>query len=133
MTATTPRDSNSPARHLLAAYEEAIASHLDEDGDVREGHYPAFDEITTDYGRDALDLLRAWSGASEALMTAVNAAADLVHDGLGLGDRDMDVLNLVVNATATLIDNPDATLDDVITEQYSTDPEELRGWWGDWS
>ncbi|MET8703667.1 hypothetical protein ABZW10_33170 [Kitasatospora sp. NPDC004723] len=70
----------------------------------------------------------------DEFMTLVNEAADLVLAELDLGDRDLDLLNLVVNTAGYLIDNPDAEadLDAVITDQYGIEPEELRGWW-DWS
>lgn len=67
----------------------------------------------------------------DRITTAVNAGADLVMDNLELGDRDRDLLNLVVNAALSLLDAPAMTLDDVIEENYETSPSELRGWW-DW-
>ncbi|MFD8597728.1 hypothetical protein ACFV1L_22260 [Kitasatospora sp. NPDC059646] len=68
----------------------------------------------------------------DEFMTLVNGAADLVLDALDLGERDNDLINLVVNATGAMIDNPDVTFDEMVIEQYSATPEELRGWW-DWS
>ncbi|MFD9593070.1 hypothetical protein ACFWA9_09970 [Kitasatospora sp. NPDC059973] len=68
----------------------------------------------------------------EEFMTLVNGAADLILDALDLGERDSDLINLVVNATGAMIDNPDVTFDEMVIEQYSETPDELRGWW-DWS
>lgn len=64
---------------------------------------------------------------------AVNAGADLVRDSLPTGDRDADLINLVVNAALTLLDAPGLSLDDVIRACYETEPAEVRGWWDGWS
>ncbi|MEU9795040.1 hypothetical protein AB0E27_31360 [Streptomyces sparsogenes] len=63
--------------------------------------------------------------------TALNSGADLVSIGLDLGDRDTDLINLIVNAQAHVLDKPDADLDEVIGTNYSESPEEVRSWW-DW-
>jgi hypothetical protein len=60
---------------------------------------------------------------------AVNAGADLVLTEFDLGDRDMDVLNLVVNAALTVLDKPDATMNDVAECCYSESLDEIRAWW----
>jgi hypothetical protein len=62
---------------------------------------------------------------------AVNAGADLVMEDLSLGDRDYDLINLVVNAIMVRLEDAEASLDDVIRENYGDSPEEVRGWW-DW-
>ncbi|OKH95406.1 hypothetical protein [Streptomyces uncialis] len=62
---------------------------------------------------------------------AVNGGADLVHDELGLGERDYDLLGLIVNAAMAVLDQPGTSLDDVIRDSYKEEPEEVRGWW-DW-
>ncbi|MFE5567037.1 hypothetical protein ACFQ68_18775 [Amycolatopsis japonica] len=64
---------------------------------------------------------------------AVNDGADLVIDEVTTSDRDDDLINLVVNAALTRLDNPNADLDQVITECYDTAPSEVRSWWSDWS
>ncbi|EHR52353.1 hypothetical protein SacmaDRAFT_4160 [Saccharomonospora marina XMU15] len=64
---------------------------------------------------------------------AVNDGADLVIDEVATRDRDDDLINLVVNAALTRLDNPTADLDQVITECYDTEPSEVRSWWSDWS
>jgi hypothetical protein len=63
----------------------------------------------------------------------VNDGADLVIDGLGLrGDcPETDAINLVVNAAAFLVENPDGTFDGMVRACYDTDPDEVRDWW-DW-
>lgn len=69
----------------------------------------------------------------EQVSEAVNAGADLVRDGLDAGDRDIDLINLIVNAALTLLGEPGLSLDDVIRRCYDTDPAEVRGWWSGWS
>lgn len=64
----------------------------------------------------------------EQVSTAVNAAADLVRDSLDLSDRDGDLVNLIVNAALTLLDEPGLSLDDAIRLCYETDPAEVRDW-----
>lgn len=62
---------------------------------------------------------------------AVNAGADIIRDALNLNDRDGDLLNLVVNAALTRLDQPDADFDDVVDANYTETPDQVRGWW-DW-
>ncbi|QLE71132.1 hypothetical protein FGW37_05505 [Streptomyces rectiverticillatus] len=69
----------------------------------------------------------------DAVSTAVNAAADMVRDELSAGERDIDLINMIVNATLTLLDRPNVSLDGVIGENYDTSPEEVRSWWNSWS
>lgn len=51
---------------------------------------------------------------------AVNAGVDMVIDG--------DTANLVVNAVMTLLDAPGATIEEIINECYSEDPETVLSW-----
>ncbi|WP_205327050.1 hypothetical protein [Glycomyces sp. YM15] len=68
----------------------------------------------------------------DQVSTAVNAGADTIKDALELGERDADLINLIVNAALTCLDRPDASFDDVVNENYGeTTPEDVRGWW-DW-
>ena len=69
----------------------------------------------------------------EQVSTAVNAGADLVTDGLaGLGDMERDLVNLVVNAALTVLEQPRVrTFDGVVRRCYSDSPREVRRWW-DW-
>lgn len=68
----------------------------------------------------------------EDISNAVNNGVDLVADELAGGERDMDLMNMVVNAVMTLLENPNYTLDEVIEECYGEDPEEVRSWWSGW-
>ncbi|MEU3599645.1 hypothetical protein ABZ714_13105 [Streptomyces sp. NPDC006798] len=69
----------------------------------------------------------------ERIEQAVNEGADVVLDGLDLGDRDRDLLGLTVCAIVYQIFHPapGSELDDVIREHYEDSPEEVRKWW-DW-
>lgn len=69
----------------------------------------------------------------EQVSEAVNAGADLVRDDLDVDGRDVDLINLIVNAALTLLDEPGLSLDDVIKRCYDTEPAEVRGWWSGWS
>lgn len=62
----------------------------------------------------------------EQISRAVNAGAELVVAALLLGERDEDLIDLVVNAALSKLDNPEVDLDAVVHEHYSEDP---RGWW----
>ncbi|MDP9611562.1 hypothetical protein [Streptomyces demainii] len=72
---------------------------------------------------------------------AVNAGAGLVLDGgLNLGERDEDVINLIVNAALAVLDMPGATgedpkitLDEVMDQNYDGGAAEVRSWWSNWS
>lgn len=63
----------------------------------------------------------------------VNEGADIVLAELDLGDRDRDLLGLVVCSTIHLLreGKPSAELDDVIKKHYTSTPAEVRDWW-DW-
>ncbi len=56
----------------------------------------------------------------EQVSTAVNSGVDLVIDG--------DTANLVVNAIMTLLDSPQATIEEIIEECYQEDPETVLSW-----
>lgn len=63
------------------------------------------------------------------VMSAANEAADMVIDELELPDCGArDIVNLVVNSLATLLEAPTASLDKVIRDKYGEDPEEVLGW-----
>jgi hypothetical protein len=59
----------------------------------------------------------------------VNAGASLFRDALNLGDRDDDLLILVVNTALTRLDQPDEDFDDVVNANYTDTPSEVREWW----
>jgi hypothetical protein len=69
----------------------------------------------------------------EQVAEALNAGADLVRDGLEAGERDADLINLVVKAALTLLDEPGLSLDEVIGRCYDAEPAVVRGWWGGWA
>jgi hypothetical protein len=69
----------------------------------------------------------------EQVERAVNAGADLVRDGTPAGERETDLINLVVNAALTLLDQPGLTLDEVMDASYDGGAAEVRSWWGGWS
>ena len=63
---------------------------------------------------------------------AINAGADTIRDALDLGERDTDLVNLVVNAAVTSLEQPGSTFDDIVNANYTDDtPDDVRGWW-DW-
>ena len=66
---------------------------------------------------------------------AVNDGAELVihDDGLQVGERETDLINLVVNAAMTLLDKPGTTLDQVMDSNYEGGAARVRSWWGSWS
>jgi len=65
------------------------------------------------------------------VLSAANQAADMVIDELHLPDCGArDIVNLVVNALGTLLKEPAASLDDVIWDSYSEDPQVVRSWCG---
>jgi 3-hydroxy-3-methylglutaryl CoA synthase len=65
----------------------------------------------------------------EQIFEAVNAGAGLVIDEFALGERDEDIVNLVVNAAMTVLDKPDADMAYVVEECYSEPLEEIKDWW----
>ncbi|MGK5496411.1 hypothetical protein [Streptomyces sp. URMC 125] len=66
----------------------------------------------------------------DEISRAVNEGADLVIDEIG-GERDADLINLVVNAIMTCLETPGADIDTVLEENYE-DPDDVRSWWGRW-
>jgi hypothetical protein len=68
--------------------------------------------------------------AAGQVLEAANCAADMVIDELGLLDGGArDLVNLVVNATMTILKKPEIeSLDEVIRCNYDDDPTEVRSW-----
>ncbi|QUI30702.1 hypothetical protein H9W91_07390 [Streptomyces alfalfae] len=60
------------------------------------------------------------------IQAAVNAGVEMVMEEIG-GERDGELLDLVANASLSLLDNPNLTIDDVLEENYD-DPEEVLSW-----
>jgi hypothetical protein len=61
----------------------------------------------------------------DEVLTAINAGAQLVQDdgGIYLSDRDTDLVNLIVNAAGSMLDDPPpASLDEVAERCYQADP-----------
>jgi hypothetical protein len=57
-----------------------------------------------------------------------------VIDEMGWDDiRERDAINLVVNVAGEILDNHDATVEEVMEANYSGGAEEVRSWWPDWS
>ncbi|GHF38808.1 hypothetical protein GCM10010218_20060 [Streptomyces mashuensis] len=67
----------------------------------------------------------------EQISRTINDGADLVADGLGLDERDADLLNLMVNAALSLLEDPTLSLNDVMDRNYDGGAEEVLSWW-DW-
>lgn len=63
---------------------------------------------------------------------SLERGADLVKDGLSLGERDTDLIDLVLNAVRDDLDKPGVTLDEVIAN-HGDDPAEFRTHWDSWS
>jgi hypothetical protein len=70
----------------------------------------------------------------QAVNAAVTNAVDLIKDGLGLGERDEDLLNLVTHAFLGLLSGQARTLTEVLDHSYDPDTaRRLPGWWSGWS
>jgi hypothetical protein len=63
---------------------------------------------------------------------ALANAADLVADGLGLDERDRDLIFLIRAAEKQLAADPAVTLDQVIERTYDESAAEVRSWWTGW-
>jgi hypothetical protein len=66
----------------------------------------------------------------DEVSAAVNAGTDLVtgDSRIYVSDHTADLINLVVNAALTRLDNPTADLDTVITTNYDTRPAAVIAW-----
>ncbi|MEU9355075.1 hypothetical protein AB0D65_29775 [Streptomyces griseoloalbus] len=69
---------------------------------------------------------RTWT--RDQVADAVNWAIDEAAGTRRLGACADDLDNLAVNAVLTLLDDPDATFEDVATECYGEDPDEIARW-----
>ena len=68
---------------------------------------------------------------SDQVSTALNRAVDDMAEQLH-GKTPDDIDNFAVNAALTLLDNPNASFDDIIAECYDDeDPEVVSGWLAD--
>ena len=78
-----------------------------------------------DYETDVeLELWQHWNEVHQpmtrdAVLYLANAAADRVMQGMDWGDtQTVDAINLVVNMLGTMIDDPDATVDEAMDANY---------------
>lgn len=69
----------------------------------------------------------------EQVTEAVNNGVNVIRDALDLSEPFEDLLNLAVNAIVTVLETPEAALDQVIEANYAESPDEVRGWWDGWS
>jgi hypothetical protein len=143
-----------PAAELLASVERALAHHH-LTGNIRswrpqeDGHVIVASDMTEHRTRSlagsrsyVLGLASAAKACAKRMYlrdqvdAAVHAASALLADtpgGLGLGERDSDLLDLHAAAVMHLLGDPDATLDQVIEQNYDgKTPAEVRGWWTRW-
>ena len=64
----------------------------------------------------------------------VLGAVDMLEQELGLGERDHDLLSLLVAAVGVRLSVPDAGLDAVIGRALpDRTPAEVRRWWNEWA
>lgn len=70
---------------------------------------------------------------TDQVSQATGEAADLVKAELGLGDRDSDLIDLVINAVRTRLDRPNADFAEIVAQHYSESADEIREWWTNWS
>jgi hypothetical protein len=64
------------------------------------------------------------SHTRDEVLAAMNRAADDVLSAIAAPDEGTrDAVNLVVNAATTYLENPDATLDEAIEENYTLDED----------
>lgn len=67
-----------------------------------------------------------------AFIQVLNEAADRVIEEMGWEEmRERDAINLMVNLLGEMLDNPDATVEQVMAN-YSGGADEVRSWWPDW-
>lgn len=70
---------------------------------------------------------------TDQISEATGEAADLVKAELRLGERDSDLIDLVVNTVRTRLDRPNADFAEVVAQHYRESADEIRGWWTNWS
>ncbi|PUB32495.1 hypothetical protein C8K30_1011021 [Promicromonospora sp. AC04] len=77
-------------------------------------------------GKCAANGPRAFS--RDQISGALNRAADAVTDLAAQDDRVGDAINLVVNATLTFLESPDADLEAAVAANYSDSVDDVLGW-----
>ncbi|MFH9959627.1 hypothetical protein ACH4OX_36210 [Streptomyces roseolus] len=53
----------------------------------------------------------------------------MINEELNFGEAESDILNLGVNASLTILENPDTTFEEVVEECYGISTKEIRSWW----
>ena len=89
-----------------------------------------------DYAKEASALVSAVTGTFTAAQfgEVVLGAVDMLEQELGLGERDHDLLSLLVAAVGVRLSVPDAGLDAVIGRALpDRTPAEVRRWWNEWA
>ncbi|MFJ5532482.1 hypothetical protein [Streptomyces sp. NPDC093261] len=65
----------------------------------------------------------------EHVERVLNEAADDVLDWADADDEGArDIVNLVINLFGARLDNPEATIEQTIEENYDEDPDEVLSW-----
>lgn len=117
----------------LTAMDDAVENYLTApDRTGRQAALKGFQDAFTAYleARSAgLTPPRRYTG--EDIRTAVNAAADMINEEMNIRESESDIINLGVNVSITLMENPHATFEEVVSENYDISVEEILGWW-DW-
>ncbi|OZM70738.1 hypothetical protein CFN78_24040 [Amycolatopsis antarctica] len=128
-TATVPRNSRPVAFAFSVASDDAakVAAFLATFPHTDQPTEPEPDRTSAPQDSETPRFTR------DQVSRAVNDGADLVIDEVTTSDRDDDLINLVVNAALTRLNNPTADLEQVVTECYDTGPSDVRSWWSNWS
>jgi len=85
---------------------------------------------------DQFTLRRALADAAplytaDQVTAALEEGAALVkRDDIGSSERDADLIGIVTAAQSAVLKQPEATLDDVLTDSF---PSDVRTWWMNWS
>jgi hypothetical protein len=62
---------------------------------------------------------------------ALSAGADVILDELDSGERDRDLITLIINAAMSCLDNPheETSFDQVAYDTNVEHPDSVRAWW----
>jgi hypothetical protein len=53
--------------------------------------------------------------------------------GLNVSEREADLIGLAVHAARTLLERPDASMDEVMDACYDGGAQWVRSWWEGWT